>query len=307
MPSLTPAVGEEAKASWFPGVRLLEDPVAPILYRETASHVGGMTGVKGQALLHSDFTEEHVGLSAQSAVHVHMALPVFLTQEEEREEMTEPRELQTLTTVLCDMNTTPLACGLDPQSPFARHTPLTENARPLTPPLSDSASALTGNNGFGLLEEAASDGKRGPCWAAVEVRPLAPGIWDSLDSQSPAVLIENAHPEFPVLLTEGKDVSHYGLGSPPHAAWSQTGSPVTLPQDPAPEATQALIGGLETEVADSPTPPRELTTLKPVAQETGVLGYYKDELFPPGRLGHGIQHHEGGGHQQRVDGGQQPE
>ncbi|KAI1887715.1 hypothetical protein AGOR_G00193180 [Albula goreensis] len=236
MPSLTPAVAEDSKAPLCPKAKSLEDPLAPVVCGETVSHAGEVDAIQGQGLLQSHYAEGLVGLSAQPAVLVHMAMPVFLTQEEEKDEMAEPRELQTLTTVLCDVNTDPLTCSLDPRCPITRPTPLQDRTRPLAATPIDSAIPPVENNGFLLSEDLASNGETSPPWSPSKDGPFGPGIWESLDARGPAVVIENAHPEFPVLLTEGKD-GRYGLSSPSHAGWSREVYPETLPHDPGTRAS----------------------------------------------------------------------
>ncbi|KAG9342523.1 hypothetical protein JZ751_016528 [Albula glossodonta] len=295
MPSLTPAVAEDSKAPLCPKAKSLEDPPAPVVCGETVSRAGEVDGVQGQGLLQSHYAEGLVGLSAQPAVLVHMAMPVFLTQEEEKDEMAEPRELQTLTTVLCDVNTDPLTCSLDPHCPITRPTPLQDRTRPLAATPIDSAIAPAENNGFLLSEDLAGNGERSPLWSPSKDGPFGPGIWESLDARGPAVVIENAHPEFPVLLTEGKD-GRYGLSSPSHAGWNREVYPETLPHDPGTRArpgqsaletqTEALssdFNGIEMEEAlDSPAPHKELTTLRLAAQEREVPGCRRDKCSPSG-------------------------
>ncbi|KAJ8336161.1 hypothetical protein SKAU_G00395040 [Synaphobranchus kaupii] len=301
MPSLTLAVGGESDASLFPGDRLLEDPVAPVLSRETAPPAG----IKAEGLLHGHFAEEElIGLAAQSAVHVPMALSVFLAQVEERDKMAVGRELQTLTPVLCEANATPLDHELQLQNPAMRPTLLTGDIYALAAPLTDSAANPIENNGFHLEEEAVNSGGSAPGWGvealALESGTLGPGIWESLNSQGPAVLIENVHPEFPVLLSEDKDGGRYGFSPPAHSAWSRAGLAETEPQDVAPQETSAAgrpertatedrgparsagtATETETEEADAPSPRRELTTLAPVAWETAILGYRRGKPLPP--------------------------
>ncbi|KAJ8416440.1 hypothetical protein AAFF_G00357280 [Aldrovandia affinis] len=56
---------------------------------------------------------------------------------------------------------------------------------------------------------------------SAEVKPFAAGIWDHLNSQGPAVLIENVHPEIPAVLTEDKSIMYYTLNSPLDALWAE--------------------------------------------------------------------------------------
>ncbi|KAJ8271365.1 hypothetical protein COCON_G00102240 [Conger conger] len=295
MPSLTPAVGEGAEGPLLPGDQGPQDPAAPVLSREVATPAGLTGGVVTEALVHGDCDDTPIGLYGP-AVQVQVALPVI--PDKELYQPTEARELQTLTPVLCDANTTPLDCNLDLQDPATTPTLLMGDMHALPAPLAGSAANPTENNGLHLSEETTKSAGSLPHWGVealgTESGIFRPGIWDSLNSQGPAVLIENVHPEFPVLLAEDKDGDPYGLSPLRHCAWNRVGLPETESQRPVPLETSPA-GGLErtaTDVraappspgtatdsgaAEAPSPRRELTTLAPVAWETTVLG----ESSPP--------------------------
>ncbi|KAJ8382901.1 hypothetical protein SKAU_G00036790 [Synaphobranchus kaupii] len=60
---------------------------------------------------------------------------------------------------------------------------------------------------------------------SMETVPLGAGIWDHLNCQGPAVLIESVHPEIPVVLTEDSTATYYTLNSPVNAVWEEDETP----------------------------------------------------------------------------------
>ncbi|KAG7458883.1 hypothetical protein MATL_G00225300 [Megalops atlanticus] len=301
MPALTLAVGDEAGEACGLAATPLEDPAAPVLYREMALPPGIRGGACTEASPlrieeHGQPAEDQQGLSAPSAIEVLVALPMELTQEEgaeeEGDEVASVKELQTLTPVPCDG--CPPACGFDQQCPVSSlscemnpdtgsdtgSTTLTEQAHPLTAPLCYLSSTPTENNVVGLVEEGCVSDDRG-----VEAGALAAGIWDSLNSQGPAVLIEEAHPEFPVLLPRDKDLGHYSLGSPSHGMWSRAESPEAKPRDPAARETRAAVAARHKDALSANGGYNPRVMAKEEAEEltpcgAGMLGYYGDEPSP---------------------------
>ncbi|KAG7461884.1 hypothetical protein MATL_G00195850 [Megalops atlanticus] len=75
--------------------------------------------------------------------------------------------------------------------------------------------AMCGENGRALSSDS----------LCADIKPLTSGIWDHLNSQNPAVVIENVNPEIPVVLTEDKSVSYYSLNSPINTMWTEVETP----------------------------------------------------------------------------------
>ncbi|XP_061108445.1 lysine-specific demethylase 4C [Conger conger] len=68
---------------------------------------------------------------------------------------------------------------------------------------------------------------------SAETTPLGAGIWDHLNCQGPAVLIESVHPEIPVVLPEDRTTTYYTLNSPPSTAWEEDEAPGGVESDRA--------------------------------------------------------------------------
>ncbi|KAG9346895.1 hypothetical protein JZ751_005822, partial [Albula glossodonta] len=102
------------------------------------------------------------------------------------------------------------------------------NGRSNTPAVTESVNLLTSGQfhsrpAGGVVSVCSEDGE-GHCAESLscDLKPFTAGIWDHLNSpEGPAVLIENVHPEIPVVLTEDKTMTYYTLNSPPDAMWAE--------------------------------------------------------------------------------------
>ncbi|XP_066576461.1 lysine-specific demethylase 4C isoform X2 [Amia ocellicauda] len=232
-------------------------------------------------------------------------------------------DIQSLENELQDSESSPICENvLNPSGEvvgFEKNTPPpVENVNTLTSTICEKEDSqtyhMTGMQEDAILTVGKDLKAQGPSECCDQVKPRGGGIWGSLSSQTPAVLIENVNPGIPADLTEGKlqeSMGHYSLHSQSHMFWSEVESqgqaecserksdvpegpenpndwgemesrrPVTCASESLSLCSDYDLHRIETEAAEALTLCRELTTHKSGSQGLEALGLYKD--FRPER------------------------
>ncbi|KAL4640301.1 lysine-specific demethylase 4C-like isoform X9 [Arapaima gigas] len=247
MPSLTPAVGDPRDPQ--------DSPAAPVLYRETSPPPTSMQRTDPQEdMLYSSSplraTEEHRALSLPSppdkpVSQTPVALPVEVSAEKAPAFSMHDDNLQVPSVPTKKLDAAQASCFVLEYlpSPNCEATPLniatstgetnagckTLSESKCTTAVSKSAFPSCTDCAASSLEEVANYEKRSPSQdltahnsnnTSTESQLPLSGIWEQLNSQSPAVLIESVLPEHTVL---GGDqaTGHYSLIAPAHMIWTE--------------------------------------------------------------------------------------
>ncbi|XP_035281396.1 lysine-specific demethylase 4C-like isoform X3 [Anguilla anguilla] len=312
MPSLTLAVGTEA-LSRFPGTGHQGDPSAPVLHREE-SLFGLMSETMVPRVHPVEEPSLPVMLqTSHPQSDLHRVLPVCHTPPETLQPqspvsdpsgphgLTSGLKLQGLlappdgessgvslhtgtdalresepflTSPLGHSSHTPDRSHSDKHKPSEEEVNDVSGAPALTSWCSHSWPVLVGVEAEGSV--ANQDGRAGGSHSpSAEIGPLGSGIWDHLNCQGPAVLIESVHPEIPVVLPEDRTATYYTLNSPANTAWEEDETPEEAEPDrvgAGPEEESHVLGAgsgagpsdadrrrMEMEAAEALTLCRELT------------------------------------------------
>ncbi|KAJ8262301.1 hypothetical protein GJAV_G00164890 [Gymnothorax javanicus] len=259
MPSLTLAVGTDA-LSHFSGTSHQGDHSAPILHREVpCSETEGLDTQPAEQL--SSPIQIQM-LDPKS--NLHQELSVSDSPPETLQAQCpdcDPSSADDQTSGLKQQEPSASAVGLhvDPNvltdsEPFRSSPPVNssrsvdqgheDKARPSEQEVNDESGTSTQAKGSNTLASwrspswSLTEGVEAKCSMANDVgnghesgipsgdsTPLGAGIWDHLNCQGPAVLIESVHPEIPVVLPEDRTATYYTLNSPPSTAWEEDETP----------------------------------------------------------------------------------